>query len=359
LWGLKPDKRESAPPFISLIALEVSVFRILTSAALIAAAAAAPVRADDWALKMFDAQKHDFGKVARGAKCEFHFKFRNPYVETVHVASVRSSCGCTTPTASKQSLETYDEASIVARFNTDQFLGQRGATLTVTFDKPFYAEVQLQVSGYIRSDVILSPTGVDFGAIDVGQGAERTIDVSYAGRADWRITGVRSGSPYLEGEVTELSRGGGQVRYQLHVTLKPGAPAGYLKEQVLLQTTDARAPELPVDVEGKIAAALTVNPALFLGVVQPGQKVTKMITIMSKKPFKITGVTASDSALTVQAPDKAAVVHRLPVVFTAGTEPGNVNYKITIATDLGGDVVGEVTAYAQITALQAQAQLGQ
>ena len=335
------------------------MFRILTSAALLAVAAAAPVRAEDWALKMFDAQKHDFGKVARGAKCEYHFKFRNPYVETVHVASVRSSCGCTTPTVSKQSLETYDEASIVARFNTDQFLGQRGATLTVTIDKPFYAEVQLQVSGYIRSDVILSPTGVDFGSIDVGQGAERTIDVSYAGRADWQVTGVRSGSPYLEGKVSELSRGGGQVRYQLHVTLKPGAPAGYLKEQVLLQTSDSRAPELPVDVEGKIAAALTVNPALFLGVVQPGQKVTKMITVMSKKPFKITDVTAGDSSLTFQVPDKAAVVHRLPVVFTAGSRPGNVNYKIKIATDLGAEIVGEVTAYAQITAPQAQAQLSQ
>ena len=45
------------------------------------------------------------------------------------------------------SLKTYEEGSIHATFNTPSFLGQRGATLTVMFDKPFYAQVQLHVKG--------------------------------------------------------------------------------------------------------------------------------------------------------------------------------------------------------------------
>ena len=45
---------------------------------------------------------------------------------------------------------------MIAAFNTERFLDARGATLTVTFDKPSYAEVQLTVTGHIRSDVVAS-----------------------------------------------------------------------------------------------------------------------------------------------------------------------------------------------------------
>lgn len=310
--------------------------------------------AEEWAVKMFDTTKHDFGKVARGAKVEFHFRFHNPYIEDVHVASVRTSCGCTSPRVSQELLKTYDEASIIAHFNTDTFLGQRGATLTVVIDKPFYAEVQLRVDGYIRSDVILNPPGVDFGTIDLGQTDERELTVTYAGRSDWQITGAKSGSPYVDAETYEMSRNGGQVKYGLRVKLKPGAPAGYLKEQVMLLTNDARAPELPVDIEGKLSAPLVVSPSsLFLGVVQPGQKVTKQIVVQGKRPFKVTGVTASDTALEFKTTDAAKTVHLVPVTFTAGSAPGNVNYHIRIVTDLGAEVIGEVTAYAQIASPQA------
>lgn len=312
---------------------------------------ASVAQAEDWAVKMFDGTRHDFGKVAAGSKVEHHFTFHNPYVEDLHIASVRSSCGCTTPRVTQDTLKTYDEASIVAHFNTDTFRGQRSATLTVVFDKPYYAEVQLQVSGYIRSDIVLSPTGVDFGTVDPGQTVERQMEVSYAGRSDWKITGVRSGSQFIEGDVTELSRANGQVRYTLNARLKPGAPAGFLREQILLQTTDARAPELPIDVEGKISAPLVVSPgSLFLGIVQPGQKVTKQIVVQGKKPFKIIGVQASDSCFEFKTGDTAKTVHLVPVTFTAGNQAGNVNYRIEIATDLGDDVKGELSAYAQINA---------
>lgn len=332
--------------------------RSLLIAGIFLCAGATSVEAQDWAARMFETGRHDFGKVARGATCEYLFKFNNPYVEDVHVASVRSSCGCTTPKVTVQTLKTYEESAIVAHFNTDTFLGQRSATLTVTFDKPYYAEVQLQVSGYIRSDVVLSPPGVNFGTLDMGQVAERTIDVSYAGRSDWRIVGAKSTSPHLEADVEETGRSGNQVRYRLNVRLKEGAPGGYLKDQVILQTTDARAPELPVDVEGRLAAPLTISPAsVFLGVVQPGQKVTKQIVVQGRKPFKIVGCSCPQSCFEFKTTDKSAVVHLVPITYVATNDSGNVNYKIQIKTDLGETIVGTVSAYAQITAPQASAQL--
>ena len=134
--------------------------------------AAVPALGGDWARKMFEETSHDFGYVARGAKAEFEFVLSNIYLEDVHIAGVRSSCSCTTPRIKQAQLKTYEKGAIIAAFNTRSFLGRKSATVTVTFDKPLYAEVQLHVSGHIRSDVVLSPGSVQLGSVDQGTPAE-------------------------------------------------------------------------------------------------------------------------------------------------------------------------------------------
>ncbi|MBI2479744.1 MAG: DUF1573 domain-containing protein [Planctomycetia bacterium] len=88
--------------------------------------------AQEWATKMFKTTSHDFGYVARGAKAEFAFEFENLYEEDLHVASVRSSCGCTTPTITKRDLKTFEKSTIVATYNTRSFLGQKKVTFAAT-----------------------------------------------------------------------------------------------------------------------------------------------------------------------------------------------------------------------------------
>ncbi|MEM7316563.1 MAG: DUF1573 domain-containing protein, partial [Planctomycetota bacterium] len=144
----------------------------------------------EWARKMFESSEHDFGTVARGAKAEYEFVLQNIYKEDIHIAGVRSSCGCTTPTITKETLRTWEKGSIKAKFNTRSFLGKKSATVTVIIDKPFTAEVQLTVKGFIRKDVVLHPGLVDLGEVEAGSSAERVIDVNYAGRAAWKIVGI-------------------------------------------------------------------------------------------------------------------------------------------------------------------------
>ena len=153
---------------------------------------AAPARAQDWAKQMFSETSHNFGNVARGAKTEHRFVFRNKYKEDLRVVGVRTSCGCTTPTITKQDLKTHETSEVVATFNTKTFLGQHGATLTVTIDKPFFAEVQLRVTGNIRGDVTFDPPFIDLGNVDLGKGAERKVRVTHSGSTPWEIKDVRS-----------------------------------------------------------------------------------------------------------------------------------------------------------------------
>ncbi len=123
---------------------------------------------------------------------------------------MRSSCNCTTPQIVKPDLKTFETGEIVAEFNTRQFIGQKSAIVTVTFDKPAYAEVQLQVSGFIRSDVVLQPGEIDFGNVDLGTSAERRVQITYAGREDWGLTDARSTDPNLRLQLVDMGRGRGQ-----------------------------------------------------------------------------------------------------------------------------------------------------
>ena len=186
--------------------------------------------------------------------------------------------------------------------------------------------------------------------------AEAAAEVERLRQEAWQV-GHATGA--LQAEAEFDARVEAEVQHRVRERLSHMVPALQSatqqliddREQILLQTTDARAPELPIDVEGKISAPLVVSPgSLFLGIVQPGQKVTKQIVVQGKKPFKIIGVQASDSCFEFKTGDTAKTVHLVPVTFTAGNQPGNVNYRIEIATDLGDDVKGELSAYAQINA---------
>ncbi len=306
----------------------------------------------DWARNMFKITEHDFGPVARSAKAEYRFVFENLYLEDVHVAGVRTSCGCTTPSIENETLKTYDKGSIVAHFNTDTFLGQRGATLTVTIDRPFYAEVQLHVKGFIRGDVVVEPGSVQVGSIDQGMGADQTVTINYAGRSDWQITDVKSSNSHVSAKVVETGRNYGQVSYALQVHVDPTAPAGYLNDHLMLVTNDEAGQQVPVLVEGRVMPGITVSPtALFMGVVQPGQQVTKQLVVKSKKPFKILGVTCEDKSFKFDTSKEttAKELHLVPVTFTAGVDAGKVMKTIKIETDQGS-MTPELAAYAVVAA---------
>jgi hypothetical protein len=310
----------------------------------------ATASAQQWADKMFAERSHDFGQVPRAAKVEFPFVITNLYAADIHIAAVRASCGCTQPRIEKDTLKPNEKGAIVAAFNTRAFTGQHGARVTVTIDRPQWAEVVLDVKGYIRTDIVLDPGQVNLGSVPTGQTVEKIIRIDHAGRNDWKITDVASNSPYLTASTKEISRTRDRVSYELDVQLKEGAPIGYLKDQLQLSTNDQRAKQFPVIVEGLIVSDLTVSPAaLMLGNVQPGQTITKQIVVKGLKPFKIVDIHCDNPAFTFQPSADAKSVHLVPVTFQAGREVGKIAGNIEIVTDLGENKTAQLTVLGQVS----------
>lgn len=307
-------------------------------------------QAQHWAEKMFETRSHDFGTIARGAKAEYKFILSNIYLEDVHILSARPSCGCTSVKIEKPLLKTYEKGAVVASINSRTFLGRQGATITVTFDKPFYARVRLPVKVYVQSEVVVEPGVVDLGNVEQGVLAEKAVSVTCTRRSDWEILDVKSGSPHLSAKVVETKRQGSRVSYELRVSLGEKAPPGYLNEHLILVTNDSRSSQIPVMVQGQVLSAITVNPStLFLGVVPSGQRLTKNLVVRGKEPFRIVSLTADCECLQfgAAADGKAKPLHLVSVTFTAGEKQGKIAKNIRIETDLDG-AIAEVTAYAVV-----------
>lgn len=296
-----------------------------------------PALAQQWATKMFEATSHDFGSVPRSAKAEFRFVFRNLYVPDVHVAGARPSCGCTSTRIDKALLKTHEKGAVVATLNTKAFRGKRDVTITVTLDRPYHARVQLHVKGDIRDDVVLEPGAVALGTVRQGTPVEKTVAVSRTGYGSWRILEVKSSAKYLKAEVLQTTRSADRATCRVRVRLAPDAPVGTVRDHLVLVTNDPRYRGIPVLVEGRVVSALTVTPeTLFLGVVEPGCKVTRSLVVRGGEPFRITAVTSEGGHFEFQPKldDQPKPLHVIPVTFIAGEEPGEVKETIRIQTDL-------------------------
>ena len=306
----------------------------------------------EWARKMFENTRHDFGTLARGSDAQVEFPLENVFKEDVHIASLRSSCGCSTAEFTKDTLGTWEKGAILVKYNTRAFLGHKDATITVTFDKPYAAEVQLVVSGYIRSDVVLTPGSADFGELELGQAEEKKLSITYAGREDWKITDIKSSQDHFEAKLVETERGGGRVAYDVIIRVKETVPAGYLNQQLVLVTNDQRRTQIPLMATGRILPPVTVSPAaLAMGVVSAGQQVTKQLVVRAKRPFRITAVHCDSQSFAFKTDEQTKLLHLIPVTFTADQTDGRVAQKIEIQTDLAPDTPATCVVTATIKAV--------
>ena len=146
----------------------------------------------DWAVKMFEKTTHDFGVVARGSDTVYRLKLKNIYQQDVHISEVSTTCGCSAGKPGKETLKSLEETYVEITMDTRKFIRRKDSNVIVTFDRPVYGRVQIPITAYIRTDVVIEPGSAQFGTVDREENNEKTLKVSYAGRQDWQIKKVET-----------------------------------------------------------------------------------------------------------------------------------------------------------------------
>jgi hypothetical protein len=266
---------------------------------------------------------------------------KNIYKEDVNIASVRTSCGCTTASIEKQILKSGEVGTILARYNTDTHYGKKGATITVVVNKPFFAEVQLRVDGYIRRDVVFNPGELEFGQIEMGSPVTKTVKVAYAGRDSWKILSVDSRLPFVSVRPREISRGAGLVNYELDVTVSEEAPAGFHQDSLIVRTTDANMTQVPLPLTLDVSNPISISPSTVnFGELKPGESFEKRFIVKGQGAFRVTGGRCPGFEVTVTGGDRPKNVHAVQVRITPSAEAAttfNGSANLHLTTDLTGD----------------------
>lgn len=292
---------------------------------------------------LFKDRSHDFGTVARSAKTEHRFYFENTLATPIHVRSVRTSCGCTTPSVLTETVQPGEVGCILAVFNTATHSGSRGATITVTFDKPSFAEVQLNVKGYIRSDVVFTPGEVAFGKVPEGTPRQFAVHLEYAGKSSWQVTHASCDLPYVKVGLRESLRQGGKVHYELDIHLDESAPAGPIQSEITLHTNDLNIKTLSLGFTADVEATLSIQPNLLsLGSIGNQEELKKLIRLKGAQPFKLLSIEseAFDVSQT-KLPEESKDMHLLPLAFRTKTPHNELKAealehkgKIVLLTDM-------------------------
>lgn len=100
----------------------------------------------------FEKDMHDFGKIEKGQIAKHKFKFKNTGNQPLIVTNVRPSCGCTTPSYSKEPVMPGQEGTIEAAYNSNVGHGAFTKSITVTTNIPDRSLVL-----FIKGEVIENP----------------------------------------------------------------------------------------------------------------------------------------------------------------------------------------------------------
>lgn len=283
---------------------------------------------------------HDFGTVARAAKTEHRFEIRNPFKQPMHLRSISASCGCTTPIIESEWIQPGQSGTVMARFNTGTFTGDRKASLNLFIDQPSNMQVQLNVKGYIRSDIVINPGEINFGTVPLGESKRIEANIEYAGRSDWKVTSVSSNADFITASITETARTPGRVAYKLIANLAPGAEAGTQATQLTLHTNDSRLKSVPLCCLAQIEAPLAVSPNhVTLGEMKAGQPVQQRLLIKGNEPFQVVDVIVPNMQVRFDPlpQPKAIQFLNLTLIPEDSADAGEVRTTMVIKTDLDGE----------------------
>ncbi|MEC9091278.1 MAG: hypothetical protein VX438_01135, partial [Planctomycetota bacterium] len=194
-------------------------------------------------------------------------------------------------------------------FNTRSFLGKKSATITVAFSHPVSSEIQLEVSGNIRSDLVFDPGHLLINSVRQGTSKSVSTTIHYAGVNSWKIVDVRSSLNSLVADLEEIERSNGSVKYKLTLTLNGHCPEGYIRDQITILTNDAQEREISLPFSARVISALNVSSKQVI--FDQSENKTKRLVFRSDRDFvftKIQGENEHVKVLTSKAAKKTQFV---------------------------------------------------
>ena len=121
-------------------------------------------------------------QVARGSQVRHAFPVVNRTNSEIRIADWRTKCGCTDVRVGAQVIPPGTQTTVEATIDTTRFQGHKASGLTLVLDRPVFAEIDLNMTCFIRGDIALNPGQIDFGTVRrSGKLPSAALTLTYAG----------------------------------------------------------------------------------------------------------------------------------------------------------------------------------
>lgn len=290
------------------------------------------------AADLFTAKEKDFGVSPKGTVLVHYFLFTNNTKSTITLGQPRVSCGCVTPSLSKNSVAPGETAAVIAQMDTRR-IPHAGVTKSVfvfvPFTGPTFEEVSLKVTTVTRDDLLMSPDTLAFGTVTRGKGAKASTKVTFTSDANWEVKKAASSGAFINPEFKLASRNGTTVTYDVSAQLDKDCPVGNWTADVYLETSNAAVAKLRIPVTVIVTAPpVAAKPEIVsFGDVTMGTSSEQTVTIQSATPFKVLSVKGTDEQLTVKIDANEAQASHTLTIAANPKAAGGFTRTVEILTD--------------------------
>lgn len=197
---------------------------------------------------------YDFGAVNEGEVVRHVFFIKNVGKDTLILARVHSSCGCTAALASNDEVAPGDSAEIRTTFRSKGYSGKVLKKVFVDTNDPSHYRITFEITGEVipkpAPEAALSKTIMEVGTLQVGKVETLHVYLKNVGQKDLTVDGVETtGLDVLPPFFPEPINPGDSI--SLNLQLNANKP-GKLSSLVTVITNGHRHPRVYLRVKGYI-----------------------------------------------------------------------------------------------------------
>jgi len=206
----------------------------------------------------FSETDFDFGSMYQQDELTHEFTFTNVGKDTLKVSRVRTTCGCTAGVPSKQELAPNEKGTIKVTFRSGRYRNRVTKRIYVDTNDPVEPRAILTLTGEVKVEVDVSPSGVYLGRLKTGETVERSVDLTPVEVESFKVVEVKTNHPVLHAEHSPAVVGQ-KAGYVIKIRFGPCEKAARVNARVTVSTDLAHAKELVISVFGRVVEAQAAN----------------------------------------------------------------------------------------------------
>ncbi len=246
----------------------------------------------------FAKPEHDFGKITCGEVGKHAYIFTNVGDRVLEITDVKPGCGCTTAGEWSRKVEPGQTGSIPIQFNSANFSGQVGKSITVTCNDAAQPTVMLQLKANIWKPIDVAPQFAMLNVTPESPSNETVVRIVNNLEEPLTLSPPQVGNPAFAAELVTNQPG---KEFQLKIRTLPPLPAGNVQGPITVKTSSTNMPVISITAWANVQQTVMVTPSQITLPATPTQN--PLPYTLSIRNNGTNTISLSDPLVTVQGVD--------------------------------------------------------